>query len=119
MKRLVRDEDDFVYGMANIYPKRAKGLPVIIWVDNVGVNRGGKHNEPRIKVQNVPGNDSVNDTFSLSLEEYPRVLSGKVKLNRKTFNEVVQYVQSHLSDFLSAWYQEIDEDDLKERLYKK
>ena len=118
MKRLVRREDDFVYGMANLYPKRT-GLSVCIWVDDLGANRNVKHNLPRVKVQNVPGDKVVNDTFSLSLEEHPRVLSGKVKLNRKTFNEVVQYVQSHLSDFLAAWYQDIDEDNLKERLYKK
>lgn len=119
MKRLVRDEDDFVYGMANIYPKRAEGLPVIIWVDNVGVNREGKHNEPRIKVQNVPGNDSVNDTFSLSISEDPKVLAGKVKLNNKQYKGVVKYVQDHLNDLLDHWYHVIDEDELKERLYKK
>lgn len=40
--------------MANLYPKHT-GLPVVIWVDNVGSDRHLEHNLPRVKVQNVRG----------------------------------------------------------------
>lgn len=115
MKLYVKDR---VFGMANLYPKRT-GLPVVIWVDNVGSARNVKHNVPRIKVQNVPGNKVVDDTFSLTLEENPKVIAGKVKLDSKTFNMVVQYVKKYLQVFLDGWNQVIDEDELKEKLYIK
>lgn len=116
---IVPDESRSIYGFANIYPKRTSGLPVVIWVDNVGSKRRVKHNIPRIKVQNVPGNDVVDDTFSLSLEENPRVLAGKVKLSSKQYKQTVEYVREHLSELLDHWNHVIDEDELKEALYRK
>ena len=118
MKRYVKPVQDSVFGMANLYPKRT-GLPVVLWVDNVGVNRNVEHNKPRIKVQNTLGDKVVDDTFTLSLEKNPVVLAGKNKLNSKVFKQVLNYVKDHLDDFLASWYQEIDEDELKDRLYIK
>lgn len=114
-----RIDKDPVYGFANIYPKRTTGLPVVIWVDNVGSKRRVKHSIPRIKVQNVPGNDVVDDTFSLSLEENPRALAGKVKLSSKHYKQTVEYVKNHLSELLDHWNHVIDEDELKQALYRK
>lgn len=31
-----------VFGMANLYPKHT-GLPVVIWIDNLGSDRNVKH----------------------------------------------------------------------------
>lgn len=118
MKRYIKAAEQDVFGMANLYPKRT-GLPVVLWVDNVGVNRNVEHNKPRIKVQNTLGDKVVDDTFTLSLEKNPAVLAGNNKLNSKVFKLVVNYVKDHLDDFLASWYQEIDEDELKERLYIK
>ena len=118
MKRYVKSVQDSVFGIANLYPKRT-GLPVVLWVDNVGVNRNVEHNKPRIKVQNTLGDKVVDDTFTLSLEKNPVVLAGNNKLNSKVFKQVLNYVKDHLDDFLASWYQEIDEDELKDRLYIK
>ena len=56
MRRDIRGSE-YIFGMANLYPKHT-GLPVIIWVDNVGSARNVQHNVPRVKVQNVKGKGS-------------------------------------------------------------
>lgn len=112
MKRVIKDE---VFGMSNLYPKHT-GLPVILWVDNVGANRKSKHNLPRLKVQNTKGDRSNEDTFTLSIDSNPKILSGKCKLNSKDLNLVKQFIVNHLDDFLLQWNQEIDEYELKDRL---
>lgn len=113
MKRVVKED---IFGMANLYPKRT-GLPVMIWVDNLGAEIKVGHNLPRLKVQNVPGDKAVDDAFVLSIDKSPKILSGKCKLSSKDFKTVVEYVSNHYDDFLAQWNQEINEDDLKERLY--
>lgn len=115
MKRLIRTSSD-IFAMANLYPKRT-GLPYLIWVDNLGCKRKVKHNVPRLKVQNSKGDNVVDDAFVLSISKSPEVLSGRCKLNSSELNEVKQYVSDHYDDFIAHWNQEIDEDELKERLY--
>lgn len=123
MKRVVRtiaESDakiDDIYAMANLYPKRT-GLPVILWVDNLGSARKLKHNIPRLKVQNVPGDKAVDDAFEVSISKTPQILSGECRLNRKQKHEIFNYIEQHYNDFIDHWNQEIDEDELKERLYK-
>lgn len=102
--------------MANLYPKRT-GLPVIIWVDNLGIARNVEHNLPRVKVQNVRSDKAVDDAFEVSISKNPQILSGVCKLSRKDKMIVFNYISDHCNDFLDAWNQVIDEDELKERLY--
>ena len=119
MKRYIKTSfKDDIFAMANLYPKRT-GLPVIIWVDNLGSARNVEHNLPRVKVQNILGDKAVDDTFEVSISLDPKILSGTCKLNRKTKQIVFDYIREHFDDFMEHWNQEIDEDDLKERLYVK
>ena len=114
MKRVIRGSED-VFGMANLYPKHT-GLPVIIWVDNVGSARNVQHNVPRVKVQNVKGNKAVDDTFSLSISSNPEILAGECKLSSKDFKQVKNFIIEHEQDFMRQWNQEIDEYELKDLL---
>lgn len=118
MKKLITTFNCDIFAMANLYPKRT-GLPVIIWVDNLGKARKVEHNLPRVKVQNIPGDKAVDDTFELSISIHPKILSGKCKLTTKQKKQVVDYISEHFQDFMDHWNQIIDEDDLKERLYVK
>lgn len=104
--------------MANLYPKRTH-LPVVIWVDNLGSARKGKHNEPRIKVQNVKDDKAVDDTFSLSISKNPEILSGKRKLSNDDYKEIVKFVSDNYDVLMKHWNQEIDEDELKEIIYNR
>jgi len=117
MYRVIKATEQ-VYGMANLYPKRT-GLPVIIWVDNVGAFRTNKHNMPRVKVQNVKGDKAIDDTFSLSIELEPKVLAGECKLSSKDLKAVTEYISDNYEVLMKAWNQEIDEDELKDILYHK
>lgn len=102
--------------MANLYPKRTR-LPVLIWVDNLGCERNVEHNLPRVKVQNVKSDKAADDMFELSISRHPKILGRQCKLNRKDKQTVVDYVSKRFEDFMQSWNQEIDEDELKERLY--
>lgn len=66
IQRLLRNSD--ITWMANLYPNKTS-LPVILYVDNLGVNRKTKHNLPRLKVQNVEGDKAVDDTFTLTISK--------------------------------------------------
>ena len=105
-----------IFAMANLYPKRT-GLPVIIWVDNLGQARNVEHNLPRVKAQNVLGDRAVDDTFEVSISQNPKILSGECKLTSKQKKEVLNYISDHFQDFIDHWNQVIDEDELKEKLY--
>lgn len=107
-----------ILGMANLYPKRTH-LPVVIGVDNLGSARKGKHNEPRIKVQNVKGDKAIDDTFSLSISMNPKILAGKCKLSNDDYREIVNFVSDNFDVLMKHWNQEIDEDDLKEIIYNR
>lgn len=115
MKRVVKD---IISGMSNLYPKKT-GLPVILWVDPVGVARHGKHNTPRLKVQNTPGDKATEDLFWVSISKNPQILAGKCKLTSANLKIVFQYISDYYQDFMDLWNQTIDEDELKERLYIK
>ena len=86
MKRYIKSTfDQDIFAMANLYPKRT-GLPAIIWVDNLGKARNVEHNLPRVKIQNIPGNTAVDDTFEVLISKNPEILKGECKLNRTQKN---------------------------------
>ena len=118
MKRVKVFNNSDIFCMANLYPKRT-GLPSIIWVDNLGKARNVEHNLPRVKIQNIPGDKAVDDTFEVSISEQPEILKGQCKLSRKQKQEMLQYISDNCETFLAHWNQEIDEDELKEILYMK
>lgn len=114
MKLSIQSEVD-IFGMANLYPKHT-GLPVIIWVDNVGCGRNVQHDLPRVKVQNVKGNRAVDDTFSLSISDSPEILAGQCKLSNRDLKCVKNFIIEHEAEFMQHWNQEIDEYELKDLL---
>ena len=110
----MKKEPDDTFIMSNLYPKHT-GLPYILMVDCLGA-AGNRRNTPRLKVQNVKGDKAVDDTFEISISKNPEILSGECKIG-KDLNAVKQYIADHYDDFIAHWNHEIDEDELKERLY--
>lgn len=115
MKRLIRSNED-IFAIANLYPKRT-GINNMLWVDNLGSARNIEHNVPRLKVQNVPGDKVVDDAFVMSISKSPEILAGECKLKSKALRDVKNYIIEHYDDLIAHWNQDIDEDELKERLY--
>lgn len=116
-KKLIIEEMYKLEEMSNLI-KRKTGLPVNIWVDDIGVERNVEHNEPRIKVQNNTADKRQDDTFELTISKNPYVISGVCKLNSKNLNKVKDYVIKYYKPLMDYWNQKIDIEDLKDILFK-
>ena len=115
-KKLIIKEMYKLEEMSNLI-KRKTGLPVNIWVDDIGVERNVEHNEPRIKVQNNTADRRQDDTFELTISKNPYVISGICKLNSKNLNKVKDYVIKYYEPLMDYWNQKIDIEDLKDILF--
>lgn len=115
-KKLIIKEMYKLEEMSNLI-KRKTGLPVNIWVDDIGVERNVEHNEPRIKVQNNTADRRQEDTFELTISKNPYVISGICKLNSKNLNKVKDYVIKYYEPLMDYWNQKIDIEDLKDILF--
>ena len=79
--------DDYYFEMANLPPDRT-GLTRVIWIDSLGKDRNNKHNYPRLKVQNIPGNKIVpGDNFTIEISKKPKVILGEVKISYSSLSE--------------------------------
>ena len=108
--------EDILFEMSNLV-KRKTGLPVNIWVDDIGVNRKNKHNLPRIKVQNNTADKRQEDTFSLTISKTPEVVAGTCKLDNAILDTVKNYIIKNYNVLMQHWNQEIDIEELKDILY--
>ena len=115
-KKLIIKEMYKLEEMSNLI-KRKTGLPVNIWVDDIGVERNVEHNEPRIKVQNNTADRRQDDTFELTISKNPYVISGICKLSSKNLNKVKNYVIKYYEPLMDYWNQKIDIEDLKDILF--
>lgn len=115
-KKLIIKEMYKLEEMSNLI-KRKTGLPVNIWVDDIGVERNVEHNEPRIKVQNNTADRRQDDTFELTISKNPYVISGICKLSSKNLNKVKDYVIKYYEPLMDYWNQKIDIEDLKDILF--
>lgn len=103
--------------MANLFPENT-GLPVVIWVqekssDKIGKN---KHKLPRIKVMTKKGKANILQSVSVSIEDEPKVLNGK--LPSAIYNSVKEWILLNKISLLKHWNQEIDTVSLIHQLRK-
>lgn len=117
-KNLILEENEPLFEMANLTPKRT-GLKVVIWSEQQGYTRNKKDSEPRFKI------DGGDFSLSFSLEKNPRELarSGKIKQSdEKSIKEAVEYVSRNIDLFLKHYNStpfEFDDDDLKDALRER
>lgn len=100
--------------MANIR-QTITGLPMIIWVDEMGSDRRVKHNTPRLKFQNSYSTNREDDLLSISISENPKVLTKNKKINIKSSD--IEFLKKWISErynlLMDHWNGNIDTDDLK------
>lgn len=115
---VLEETKNILLEMSNLV-KRKTGLPVNIWVDDIGVYRQVEHNELRIKVQNNTQDKRNEDTFSLSIDKYNPVILGdsQCKLNKKQLKQVQEYVCKNYEPLMKYWNQVIDIEELKDILF--
>ena len=91
------------YEMANIFSEES-GLPVNIWIDELGKYRSNKHSLPRLKIQNDYGKKpNRNKLIPISIEKEPKVLSGTLKLKSKDFKIIQRFIQLNLDILIKHW----------------
>lgn len=91
----------------NIYPEKNRSK-----TGNVRV-----HNDlPRIRVANTE--NKYGDTFSITLEENPRVITGKNKLSKEDYDKICDFVRKNLDILLKHFEpdNEFEDDDLWDAL---
>lgn len=106
MKRLIRSNTEYIFGIANITPKRS-GIPADIWSDHSGITRKVSHKEtPRAKI------GYQGDEISVSIEKDPKILAPKGKKFpqsvMKNLQTGIDYVARNYDLFLKHY---LDTDD--------
>ena len=99
--------------------KSKTGLPVNIWIDEMGSARNVKHNIPRLKIQNDYNSNRTDNTLSIEISENPKILSGMQNIKDKDMNIIYDFIKRNLDLLLKHWNEEIDTDELKELLEYK
>lgn len=117
-KRILDEQAELLVEMSNLI-KRKTGLPVIIWVDDIGDNRNNKHFEPRIKMQNDYGDRANSNTISVSINKIePRILAGELNIKQSDFRLVQKWIINNYEPLMQYWKGEIDIEDFKDKVFK-
>lgn len=103
----------------SILLKRKTGLPVIIWVDDIGNNRNNIYFEPRIKMQNDYEDRANSNTISVSINKIePRILAGELNIKQSDFRLVQKWIIHNYEPLMQYWKGEIDIEDFKDKVFK-
>jgi putative endonuclease len=98
-----------LYEMATI-SKEETGLPYDIWIDSMGIDRKGKHNQPRLKIK------VNNNLIPISIEDNPRVLVGNAK-KIKELDKIFKFIKENLEILQKHWQKELDDRETLNLIY--
>lgn len=107
--------DDWGFYSTEIGPKRT-GLNVSVFPKKNIFGENIKECLPKIRIQNERNN--YEDTFSITLEEEPKVVIGENKLSKEDYQKVCEFVRKNL-EILKKHFDpnnEFDDDELWEAL---
>ena len=96
-------EDNYMYEMANLQSKDT-GEPFEFWVDDVGKDRGGKHNFPRFKPRKSGVElDIIIDGNDIRFDKQPTN-----KLHKfGPYKDALKFVEKFKEPLLMHWNKEI------------
>lgn len=104
-----------LFEMSNIR-KKDTGLPVNIWLDDIGSERNVKHNLPRLKIQ---GNykdrvSSKTELISVSISDDPQVLVKRpnLEISSSDLKEVLEFIKVHKDTLLGHWNGDLSTSDV-------
>jgi len=98
--------------MSNLRPV-STGLPVFVWLDDMGVDRKNKHQSPRLKIAEQRADNFV---ATISIAENPEILAGDLDLD--IFNKVKEWIILNYDILVKQWNGEIEIIDMKPFLKK-
>jgi len=101
-------EPGYLYEMANFGPNTT-GKNFNVWVDEIGKNRGTKHNLPRFKVEkNNVELDIIIDNDNIYFDKAPTN-----KLHKfGPYKDALEFIRTFKKPLLMHWNREIDTGDL-------
>lgn len=103
--------DTSLFDMANVNKSRT-GLPVNIWLDSLGRDRNGAHNEVRCKVQTIKSNDNDRSNLTTVIVK-PNQAEFAVKykgdMTSKEQKEVLDYIAQRSEIVIQHYNKEIDD----------
>lgn len=103
-------ELDFLFEMANLEPEET-GLDFLIWVGPSPASHG-----PRVKVVFEPGVINPRNSFSVSIDDDPRVVVGQANISSKELNKIFEWVKKNKDVLLSHSRMEITDRMLRKLL---
>ena len=114
----LEESKELLTEMSNLI-KRKTGLPVNIWLDDIGSNRKVEHNTPRIKMQNNYNERADENTISISIDKNnPKILARKLAIRKSDYNKVVQWIKDNFEILDDYWYGRIDIEEVRDRIFK-
>lgn len=118
-KEFLKEDTQILTEMSNLR-KNQTGLPVNIWVDDIGVERKSKHNQPRIKFQNDNADRMHEETISMSISENPEILqkNQKINISNEDVNKIKKFVKLNKNVLIEYWNQNIELLELFKRIKK-
>jgi allophanate hydrolase subunit 1 len=93
--------DHSLFEMANLEPEET-GLDYLVWIGTPPASHG-----PQVKVVFKPGKVSFENSFSISIEDEPKVVAGKAAISSKSLNQIVQWIKANKEALLKHSEQEI------------
>ena len=103
MKLHIKEAPDYMYEMANLQTKDT-GEPYEFWVDDIGKDRGGKHNLPRFK----PRKDGVELDIIIDGDDVRFDKQPTNKLHKfGPYKDALKFVEKFKKPLLMHWNKEI------------
>jgi hypothetical protein len=88
------------------FNKEDTGLPVHIWIDDVGFERNVSHNLPRLKFQKTKKDSFVrSELIPMSIEKHPRILvkTKLPELSSKDIEKIKKWIKLNHDDLIKLW----------------
>lgn len=104
MKLFIKDENEFLYEMAN-FSTDTTGERFVLWIDEFGKERKGKHSLPRFK----PKANDVELDIVIDGDKVRYDKATKSKLDKFKFGtDALKFVERFKKPLLMHWNREID-----------
>lgn len=110
---MIQDEQDM--WMAAI-PKHVTGLAVFLWVDDIGIERKTKNNEPKLAFQNDYSYIRSENIIFISISKTPKILgrNSKIIISDTDIQQIKQFIILNFDLLMDYWKQKIDIMDFME-----
>lgn len=107
----IQENENFLYEMANL-TKKVTGIDPVIFCNQKG---GAKH-ECRVKVSNILGKLTIEDTFTIELKDLSII--GHCKLSSDQLEAVKWWAHKNRFAILDYWKERIETIDFLNRITK-